>query len=170
MALFSMGLKAFTYVTPTRVYTDASVKKGITGVGVYWADQHRVLSQPLRARCNDVTYAELFAIFRAIQCTDIRTPLIIYTDSRASMLHLAPVFHGTHTNKTHKYNHLLTHIHQYLSLRIGWTALHKVKAHSNIHGNDIADKMARLATTYYTRLAPNHICEHVPYCSNAMSA
>lgn len=145
MSFFCVGRSAFSHVTPTRVYTDASVRHRVMGIGIYWADQNRVVSRQIPPLRRDVTYAELYAIYHAIRCTDIYTPMIIYTDSQASLTHIQPIFDYGSYHKP-KYNMLIGNIRSCLLSRLAWTAVYKVKAHSGLIGNEIADHMAKLAT------------------------
>ena len=90
--------------------------------------------------------AEFMAIYTTITLSLTNfadEPVFIFTDSLISLYLLNtqikhPSMHNNHPDKT-----ILTQIVQMLQSRTQPTSLHKVKAHSNITGNEIVDTLAK---------------------------
>jgi len=105
--------------------------------------------------------AELAAIHMALSIFSTHDWICIFTDSLSSLQairhhHTNP---GT-TSAKHYYHHslLLESITDLLEARQRAgirTTLHKVRAHTNIRGNDLADAVAKMAVTHYATLPPS---------------
>jgi hypothetical protein len=85
----------------------------------------------------------IYTTFKLSITTYLEEPVFIFTDS-LNFLYLLniqmkhPSLHNNHPDKT-----ILTQIIEILQSRIQPTSLHKVKAHTNIIGNEIVDTLAK---------------------------
>ncbi len=165
------------------VYTDGSAiqredGKQYIGAGMY--DAHKNVSITInpagKGPTNTITRAELAGILiaqmytREHSCTT-QTELHIFTDSKASMQQLQRMAQDPHTLRKHKHRHLLNKIlkeateiieHHPIDIHI-W----KVRGHSNIHGNEMADKAAGTAAKQNMagEQCEMEVDEHTdPYC------
>jgi hypothetical protein len=85
----------------------------------------------------------IYATIKLSITTYAEEPVFIFTDSLNSLYLLNtqikhPSLHNNHPDKT-----ILTQIIEMLQSRTKLTSLHKVKAHSNITGNEIVDTLAK---------------------------
>jgi ribonuclease HI len=104
--------------------------------------------------------AEMVAIHTALTTSVTHDWIEIFTDYLSSLqairhYHTIP---GT-TNVKHYHHHRLvmgsnTNVLETIRLTGLRTTLHKVKAHTNIQGNELADAAANLAVTHYETLPP----------------
>ena len=102
--------------------------------------------------------AELVAIHTALSTLSTHNWLGIFTDSLSSLQ--ANRHHHTNPGTTiakhyHRHRHLLESIADLLVTRQRSrfkTTLHKIRAHTNIRGNYLADAAAKLADTHYDTL------------------
>jgi ribonuclease HI len=117
------------------LYTDASLKAGkFAGAAVYQPQLHSSFRCRLYEK-KDINRAELGAIFiGALLNNDKNKEKIILTDSQTSI----DCFLSQRS--TRKYKLLVDCIRH-----IGHTRLKKVKAHRGIYGNEMADKLAKMA-------------------------
>lgn len=129
-----------------KIYTDGSkmdnktayafvVYKGLTKI---FQHSERILDS------NTVFQAELYAIFKAIEWTSQNQPTtpLILTDSQASILTLEKLFP---TSPIHKQIQSALRNIPSQKIHLAW-----VRGHINNQGNEEADKLAKIATTYYT--------------------
>ena len=113
--------------------------------GVFSPIKNLQISERLPGLQN-ILRAELMAIYTTIKLSisNYANELVyIFTDSLNSLYLLNiqikhPTSHNNHPDKT-----ILTKIVQMLQLQTQPTSLHKVKAHSNITGNEIVDTLAK---------------------------
>ena len=105
--------------------------------------------------------AELVAIHTALTTIATHEWIGIFTDSMSSLQAIRHhhTNHGTNSAKHHHRHKLLLgsitdllEIRRSTGLRI---ALHKIRAHTNIQGNDLADAAAKLVVTHFDILPPS---------------
>lgn len=129
------------------LYTDASIRKGLVGLGVY-EDRpggFRVHARALGAPPKDSTCAELLAILLAIRVReqvyvkDIYD-LRLFTDSLASMQLIRKSYSHPESIIRHKYKEIL---HEIKGTKF---CIQKVRAHSGVRGNVAADALATKGT------------------------
>ena len=92
-------------------------------------------------------------------------PIYIFTNSLNSLYLLItqiihPSLHNNHPDKT-----ILSEMVDMLQARTQITELHKVKAHSKIHGNEIADELAKACKNILHTLPifPHEYAHSTPY-------
>ena len=132
------------------VYTDASVMKHRSGVGVYYEEKGVETSLGIKGKI-DVNRAELAAMFVALACLDNRDDVMLYTDSVTSL----KLLDGTLKNK--KYTVLVDCIQYMVNKWDGEVSFELVKGHSGNRGNDKAERLAR-----YGAGNENHPCIDLP--------
>lgn len=129
------------------LYTDASIRKGSVGLGVY-EDRPgglRVHARAHGASPKDSTCAELLAILLAIRVrehvyvNDIYD-LRLFTDSLASMQLIRKSYSDPESVIRHKYKEILHEINRTKF------SIQKVRAHSGVRGNVAADALAAKGT------------------------
>ena len=131
-------------------YTDGSkTEQGVgSGVAIYRNNElTRQLQYKLNKHCSN-NQAEQLAILKSLEAIDNMEPpqvnektAAIFTDSKITLQSL---------HNTRNHNHLIEAIREKLGkldkkewkIEIGW-----VKAHIGIQGNEVADKLAKQATT-----------------------
>jgi len=133
--------------SPLQIYTEGSkTKKGVgSGIAIYEYGQNiRTLQFKLNKECTN-NQAEQLAILKALEALDntrtVDKKATIYTDSQTtlSMLQNSKI----HTN-------IIEDIRRqwYEMKKAGWQiALRWVKAHAGTRGNEMADTLAKKATT-----------------------
>ena len=117
---------------------------------------------------QDILRAELMAIYTTIKLSIniyANEPVFIFIDSLNSLYLINtqikhPSLHNNHPNKT-----ILTQITQMLQSRTQPTSLHKVKAHSNITGNEIVDTHSKNGRHKHHLLPtePHEFAHSTPY-------
>jgi ribonuclease HI len=150
---FALPLK---YLPKYSYYTDGSFyppkqispnnwRPEMASYGVFSPIKNLHISERLPGLQN-ILRAELMAIYTTIKLSItnyIEEPVFIFTDSLNSLYLLNtqikhPSLHNNHPDKT-----ILTQIIEMLQSRTQPTSLCKVKAHSNIIGNEIVDTLAK---------------------------
>ena len=100
---------------------------------------------------NTITRAELSAILAAleeVEYTDWNNDITTATDSLCCIQSIHKQLHRPVLHRYHKHRELLEHIADKLLARAEMcnkTTFMKVKSHTGIHGNDMADKSANEA-------------------------
>lgn len=148
-----------------KIYTDASLRLGKVGIGVYFDDRdyERAISKRVMNKMDN-NAAEMLCILYVLHITPIDVPIEVLTDSQSSLTMIENEFHHKKI-KPHLHRVVAKTITQTLARRTTPTWFTKVKAHSGDYGNDIADRLAKLGTqipadntndTEYLMLANNH--------------
>lgn len=121
-------------------YTDASLKDGHAGLGIYWQSPatHAWLAVKPAESIRDINRAELLAIFIALLYSRPCSNLHVFTDSQVAIDNIT---FGTCESK--KYEPLAHAIRTLMATRQGRTTLRKVKGHAGVWGNEAADTLAR---------------------------
>uniref|UniRef100_A0A7E4VYB7 ribonuclease H n=1 Tax=Panagrellus redivivus TaxID=6233 RepID=A0A7E4VYB7_PANRE len=139
----------------TIVYTDASVKNGLGGIGVFFGDHNRHnISERLHGSHDSSGYCEIIAAQKALQsCADrkIRGPIVLRTDclqivesmQKPQMLTLSP-----HSSQMVK-------LHDMAMNYPGGVQFEHVYAHMGNYGNERADQLATSATNRDRRPSPS---------------
>jgi ribonuclease HI len=133
--------------SPLQIYTDGSkTEKGVgSGIAIYRSGQNiRTLQFKLNKKCTN-NQAEQLAILKALESIDntqmVDKKATIYTDSQTTLAMLQNS--KIHTN-------IIEDIRRqwYEMKKAGWQiALRWVKAHAGTRGNELADTLAKKATT-----------------------
>jgi ribonuclease HI len=129
-------------------YTDGSLRGGaqsglVMGAGVYCPQEDtRVLLDMRELPEPSINAAELAAIHHAIQ----QGAKEIATDSLTSMYQLHRQLHRPQDHQYHQHRRLLEHIVR--DIRQSEQPIHvfKVKSHTGVIGNEVADQLAKQAT------------------------
>lgn len=134
MALFS-DMCHNKYASQSKVYCDGSLQGNRRGCGV-WSDSSIMARLPLH--CSIYT-AELYAIYCAVKFVSVKCgSFVIFSDSLSAIISLQSLDTKEHF--------LLSWIHLlFNSIEPGKIVLEWVPSHMGIHGNDQADKLARLS-------------------------
>jgi ribonuclease HI len=139
------------------LYTDGSCRKHpdgtqTLGAGFYdpVADSEYTVCPRGHSDTNTITRAELSAVLAALRhaVTMPPSPLVLFTDSLASILLVRASLRRPDTLWEHKHAPMLVAIRALLLSRASLalhTTLQKVRAHSGLHGNDRADHAATAA-------------------------
>lgn len=120
------------------VFTDASIRLARAGIGVY-SQAPCGLATKFAASATarvDINELEMMAIFAALQVHDPRRDMVVHSDSQTALNAIA----GRRSSR--KYDRMLDKIMESLERRSGDTSFVKVKAHSGVRGNEIADALA----------------------------
>ncbi len=143
------------------VYTDGACSRNgrasaRAGVGVWWGENDtRNVSEPLPAGSPQTNQrAELSAIIRALETAPNEGILDVRSDS-AYAIKCATTYlkswkrNGWRTAKGGdvKNRDLISRLDSLMEARVGKTIFTKVLGHSNDHGNDEADRLARNAVS-----------------------
>jgi ribonuclease HI len=141
-----------TGVYHTSVYTDASIARGRGGIGFAaregddeW-DARYSARVPHALAPRDINRLELLAMYVALTMLDPRRDLVIHTDSQTALDQLVT------RRRNRKYGGLTRATLELILSRPGWTLLAKVKGHSGDEGNDMADRLAGMATSGATHV------------------
>jgi ribonuclease HI len=131
-----------------RVFTDASVGlDGRCGIGVVWPTATR--SVWLHGRCRDPNLVELLAVLVAITDAPPSVDLVVCTDSSVALHVLRAIASGTrrprHSVHGRAHDDVAGEILRATLARRGRTFFEKVRAHSGVLGNELADRAARRA-------------------------
>ena len=134
-----------SFIPPKKI-TQEHWKREKAGYGIYNPFKNLKIAERLPGLQN-ILRAELMAIhhtLRLLTTTYPNEPAHIFTDC-LNVLYLLntqtkhPTLHNNHPDKT-----ILESIIKMLQSRTQPTTLHKVKAHTNISGNEQADKLAKM--------------------------
>ena len=135
------------YAAEDFVYTDAS-KRG-TSITAAWAQPGRGVSQqvslpPPSKPERTIGRGELAAIHTALHSGlhPGHIPMHIATDSLTSLQLISGYMESPHDYRLHKHRWLVAAIAQNIIARPGFVKLSKVRAHSGIKGNEMADRLA----------------------------
>ena len=142
------------------VYTDGSKVGTAIGASVFDPTQKavwRISFKDHDGRINTNLRAELAAIFCALSNTPARTQLHILTDSLTSLQLINTVLYNPERLRFHKHKHMLHATMAHILLRESRIICGKVRAHTNVWGNDIADMVAKQATHTDVSTSP-HVC------------
>ena len=115
------------------VFTDGSIKQKRGGIGIYNDNLHMAYGSCVKEN-KHIDRIEMCAIFVGIATVSDDTDVIVFTDSLNSINRL--VLSRCHDKLTGLTKQLARE-------RTGRVFISKVKAHSGVMGNDIADYMAR---------------------------
>ncbi|HSG19607.1 MAG TPA: RNase H family protein [Burkholderiaceae bacterium] len=138
-------------------YTDGSAQRtpqGLrVGAGIYVRGGPSLRIDPGGLGCTLTNNrAELVAIQVAIDLCPLHEPLTIYTDSACSIFSLRKMLNTPRRLRECKHRELLEIITQTLVDRAqagGTTRLLKVRSHTGIEGNEVADRLAKQALTQW---------------------
>lgn len=135
-----------TYKNRPSIYTDASKEERLVGIGVYNAHNNRRYSfKLLNETC--ITTAELIAINTALNLIDEDelANAVIYTDSKSSCLII---------QSSLNYKKVPTLIQEIIKKASKWnTTIQWIPSHTNISGNELADKLAKQGLNSSTTLS-----------------
>ena len=140
----------------TGIYTDGScipdpeTGGNLLGAAAYKPDENRTLYIDPHGHgpSNTINRAELSAIHMALRTFPVNQQLQIYTDSLCSMQLIRKVLYNPRACKLHVHGHILMDIRDAIVTRAheGETIyFDKVKSHTGIQGNEIADQAAKAA-------------------------
>jgi ribonuclease HI len=121
-----------------KIYTDGSLINNIGGIGIYIPEYKIAISQVLPGKKQTSQRAELYAAIQGIKFGFYisNKPICIYTDSSyVTGLHYSSKINSDLWNKLKK---------ESCGLHITYK---KIKSHSGNKYNDIADKLAKQATS-----------------------
>ena len=124
-----------------KIYTDGSLIKGeVNKVGAsMYVDQYDLKYRWKLNAHHSVISAEIFAISKAINfALNKNLPTVIFTDSMAALSLIA-------SYKPRSYRNSILRIHKQLIEAPNSIRLHWVPGHSQIEGNEVADKEAKKA-------------------------
>jgi ribonuclease HI len=133
------------YKNCTIIYTDASITNNKTGIGIFCSEDGSTLDFALNLNLSS-TSAELIAIKIAIENSLLlgKNRILLCTDSLGACQRILQEL--TPTNNVKNYSDKLVNDilklsceYQYCSIIIKW-----IPGHTNIYGNEIADKLAKL--------------------------
>lgn len=144
--------------TSSHVYTDGSCtkigKNSVCGTGVYVTKTQRgyTINPAGQNLTNTINRAELAGILSALRDIIPPTePVTILSDSLCSLLQVHKHMLNPRAHMFHRHKYLIQAICTCLEERASQgtpTALHKVKGHSGIKGNDAADALAAKAAAH----------------------
>ena len=116
-----------------------------TSYGIFNPIKNLQISERLLGLQN-ILRAEFMAIYTTIKLslnTYADEPVFIFTDSLNSLYLLNTQIKHPSIHNNHPHKIILTQIIQMLQSQTQPTSIHKVKAHSNITGNEIVDTLAK---------------------------
>jgi ribonuclease HI len=144
------------------VYTDGSVAKSIAGIGVYYGDDDKRNLSCRVSGCKDTNRVELAALYAAMAMSDMQKHLLIYTDSQQCMNMIRNYYYfDKHHDK--RFEMLLDEIAFIIDVRKMKTSIYKVKGHSDVYGNTMADTLARSAPKNEYLLLPDNDWEDLKW-------
>lgn len=133
------------------VFTDASLRDGYTGIGLFYGDHDERNNIEILRGVSDNNQGELIAILRALQGRTPNTQLVIYTDSQESINAITIPGYGWRTNPN--YSGTLGQIDNLMDSKV--SILHSPSHQREPinrrqwklwYGNDRADFLASLAS------------------------
>lgn len=147
------GCECVNSKDPNFIYTDGSLykKTGQGGYGIYSSGLNMNFTNyyDYQQHRNIVARIELKAILEAVKHVKLhhqsRRRIDIFTDCEFALVHLVNLIDGKEGPQV--YNNLGTAILREIKDDHGWlvnVVLHKVKAHSGIEGNQVADQYAKM--------------------------
>lgn len=141
------------------VYTDGSKKGCVIGAGIYHPFYNLMWAYGGTFPDRSSVRAELIAINLALRLFT-SSDIVILTDSSASLDLIISYFDNQAYFRYHSHSCILGDISDVINWRQAMqlsTRFYKVKAHSGIHGNTVADALAREARVRFERLSKNDI-------------
>lgn len=143
-------IKNSTWPSHTLLYTDASLDPNTnkTGIGIYIPDLQYEYSVRLPS-CTQIYAAEVIAILKACQFVHDRklTAVVICSDSLSALQMITKAsFNNKSQYVTLKTKQLIVDLKRSgVDIQLAW-----IPSHTNIHGNDKADALAKAATSLST--------------------
>jgi ribonuclease HI len=123
------------------VYTDGSYSEGKAGSGIYFSDKNPKNQKIRTPGTQTNNAAEIYAAITAILLIPENTPVELRTDS-ALLVNVL-----TKRNRSHRRSNLasmIAHLLNIVKKKPAQVTVTKVKAHSGEHGNEMADKLAKI--------------------------
>ena len=158
----AMDWTALAYTDGSYISRDEEGRQKLAGAGVYIPKQdgpyqpgsmmgqgHRMVLKPGPAGyTNTITRAELVAIYKfLVWARETHEHLGVATDSAASMHLISKVTREPHHFYNHKHRGILWKVMEEIKSRTTPLRVYKVKSHSGIVGNELADIAARRGAT-----------------------
>jgi ribonuclease HI len=144
------------------IYTDGSLKKGQPRLGAAVIHSPTNTTTYIDASGQDETHtimrAELVAIQVALSLYKDDPWIGIFTDSQTSLHAIQNELQRPSNTTYHHHKPLIIAIVNLLQYRIGLglpTKLHKIRGHTEINGNDLADAAAKRVVTEFEKI-PEH--------------
>ena len=144
------------------IYTDGSLKKGQPRIGAAVKHSHTNTTTYIGASGQDETYtivrAELVAIQVALSIYKDDPWIGIFTDSQTSLHAIQNELQRPSNTTYHHHKPPIAAVVNLLQYRISLglpTILHKIRGHTKINGNDLADAAANRVVTSFEDI-PKH--------------
>ena len=135
-----------TYKDFKRCYTDGSKTDNAVGAAVFIEDEGLALSWKLDSN-HSILMAELFAIYNCLVWllqSKVIGQFVIFTDSLAAITLIGNSLKNTHKILTSKIQRLLFQLRDSCTIVV----IQWIPSHTNVHGNEMADLLAKNACEY----------------------